>query len=134
MANTRGWTFEETGEEESENLSEADQDARDADYEKRREIVDGLVGRWNQIHNQLEEEGWRMQSLARGERDYEYDEDENPAREMLRKIRLESLRNELSAIEEALGELGARMMRPYEHWNEDEKYMEYMERDRDDEY
>lgn len=33
----------------------------------------------------------------------------------------------MEVIEELLSQLGARMMRPYEHWNEDEKYMEYME-------
>jgi hypothetical protein len=32
-----------------------------------------------------------------------------------------------AAIEEMLGDMGARMMRPYEHWNEDERMMEYME-------
>lgn len=34
---------------------------------------------------------------------------------------------ERDAVEALLHNLGARMMRPYEHWNEDEKYMEYME-------
>lgn len=34
-------------------------------------------------------------------------------------------------IEAMLEKYGARMMRPYEHWNEDERLMEYMERDRD---
>jgi hypothetical protein len=33
----------------------------------------------------------------------------------------------MEVIEQLLSELGARMMRPYEHWNEDERYMEYME-------
>lgn len=33
----------------------------------------------------------------------------------------------MEVIEELLARLGARMMRPYEHWNEDERYMEYME-------
>jgi hypothetical protein len=33
----------------------------------------------------------------------------------------------MEVIEELLSELGARMMRPYEHWNEEERYMEYME-------
>lgn len=33
----------------------------------------------------------------------------------------------LSVVEELLGQFGARMKRPYEHWNEEEKYMEYME-------
>lgn len=37
---------------------------------------------------------------------------------------------EIEIIERMLHDLGARMMRPYEHWNEDERYMEYMERDR----
>lgn len=33
----------------------------------------------------------------------------------------------MEVIEDLLAQLGARMMRPYEHWNEDERYMEYME-------
>lgn len=33
-------------------------------------------------------------------------------------------------IETMLEKYGARMMRPYEHWNEDERYMQYMESDR----
>ncbi len=37
---------------------------------------------------------------------------------------------EIEVVEEMLEKMGARMMRPYEHWNEDERYMEYMERDR----
>lgn len=36
-------------------------------------------------------------------------------------------RLEIELIEDKLERLGARMMRPYEHWNEDERYMEYME-------
>lgn len=35
------------------------------------------------------------------------------------------------AMEELLSQNGARMMRPYEHWNEEEHIREYMERDRD---
>lgn len=37
---------------------------------------------------------------------------------------------EIELVEDKLARLGARMMRPYEHWNEDERLMEYMERDR----
>ena len=40
----------------------------------------------------------------------------------------------LSSIEAALGRLGVRMMRPYEHWNEDERFMEYSESRYDDDY
>jgi hypothetical protein len=34
---------------------------------------------------------------------------------------------ELELVNDKLAAIGARMMRPYEHWNEDERYMEYME-------
>jgi hypothetical protein len=34
---------------------------------------------------------------------------------------------ELELIEDKLAALGARMMRPYEHWNEDERLVEYLE-------
>jgi hypothetical protein len=37
----------------------------------------------------------------------------------------------IQVIEELLSDLGGRMMRPYEHWNEEEHIREYMERDRD---
>jgi hypothetical protein len=39
----------------------------------------------------------------------------------------------MSVVEDLIGELGGRMMRPYEHWNEEEQAMEYAERDRGDE-
>jgi hypothetical protein len=38
----------------------------------------------------------------------------------------------MQVVEELIGELGGRMMRPYEHWNEEEHLMEYAERDRGD--
>ncbi len=37
---------------------------------------------------------------------------------------------EIEIVEAMLAQLGARMMRPYEHWNEDERLMEYLERER----
>jgi hypothetical protein len=43
-------------------------------------------------------------------------------REASRQVRLE-------VIEGMLEKYGARMMRPYEHWNEDEAYMAYAEQD-----
>ena len=36
----------------------------------------------------------------------------------------------IQVIEELLSDLGARMMRAYEHYNEEERIMEYLERDR----
>ena len=50
--------------------------------------------------------------------------------ERLRHLRQNDRRLELEIIERILAEVGARMMRPYEHWNEDERLMEWMERDR----
>jgi hypothetical protein len=41
---------------------------------------------------------------------------------------------EIELIEDKLAAIGARMMRPYEHWNEDERYMEYMETRYDNAY
>ena len=41
------------------------------------------------------------------------------------------LDEKLAALEEVLADLGARMMRPYEHHGEMESYYEYAERDRD---
>jgi hypothetical protein len=38
--------------------------------------------------------------------------------------------DERTALEELLKHYGARMARPYEHWNEMEGYMQYMENDR----
>jgi hypothetical protein len=37
---------------------------------------------------------------------------------------------QIEAIEELLSARGGRFCRPYEHWNEDERAMEYAERDR----
>lgn len=34
---------------------------------------------------------------------------------------------EIEIVEGMLEKLGARMMRPYEHWNEDERIMQYLE-------
>jgi hypothetical protein len=48
----------------------------------------------------------------------------------MERIRQEQREAQRGVIERHLHELGARMMRPYEHWNEDERYMQYMECDR----
>lgn len=41
---------------------------------------------------------------------------------------------EIELIEDKLARLGARMMRPYEHWNEDERHMQWMEEGRFGDY
>lgn len=42
----------------------------------------------------------------------------------------EEARAQIEYCEDKLRELGARMMRPYEHWNEEEGLIAYLERDR----
>ena len=59
------------------------------------------------------EDGWDMSPV----REYEQQRTANRAEHDL----------DLELIEDKLQRLGARMMRPYEHWNEDESYVEYME-------
>lgn len=116
--------------------------------------ADGLALWWSQLHHEAEQDVWARQ------RDYEdggYDGPEYPRRSWFppgpegdaeyqaeeaqvdaeiaffddqRKAKDEMQRLQMEFCEAQLFELGARMMRPYEHWNEDERYMEYMERDR----
>jgi myo-inositol-1-phosphate synthase len=122
----------------------------------REEMVNKLAEEWNKIHNRMERLSWRERDEIDDEADFhsEIAEEaaanavsfalkENPSlsaeeqkqieekekadyyAEVERKANEPYLR--LEVIEELLSDLGARMMRPYEHWNEDERYMEYME-------
>lgn len=77
------------------------------------------------FHRQAQEEA--------GESDEpEFDTDEEQAAYTLRQETQAALeRAHETALEEQLDKLGARMCRPYEHWNEAERLMEYLERDRD---
>lgn len=124
--------------------------------EIRREMVGKLAQEWNDYHTRIEQRGWISDEERYQEADYHacmagdaaYEaasdaEEKNPdiSKEELAAIRQKAedeyyaevnkrarLDHErIAVIEELLGELGARMMRPYEHWNEDERYMEYME-------
>lgn len=120
----------------------------------REEMINKLAAEWNDHHSQIERRQFRCQDDIDDENDFYYErmtdhaddaeaaalskgataEEAKAAREasMVQDIEDRSkAENELGlrldVIEELLGELGARMMRPYEHWNEDERYMEYME-------
>lgn len=118
----------------------------------RDEIIQKLVSEWNQINNQIERRSWRDRDERMDVEDFhaeriselradayaskidvskeeaklaqqEAEDAYNQAREL--EERKPYLRMEV--IEQLLGDCGARIARPYEHWNEDEKYMEYME-------
>lgn len=47
-----------------------------------------------------------------------------------RRAGVEMKRAQVEFIEAQIYDAGARIMRPYEHWNEDERLVEYLERDR----
>jgi hypothetical protein len=122
--------------------------------EIREEMIKKLAVEWNDTHARIERESFRdrddrdeeadfLGEMANEEGDQAFDAAEQAGKskeecqaaqkkaidayyaEVDRKKSIPHAR--LEVIEELLGELGARMKRPYEHWNEDERYMEYME-------
>ena len=124
-------------------------------FQIRQEMIQKLASEWNDAQTKIEQRSWDEEGREQeadylaemaSDRMYEAEceaEEKNPdiTKEEIHVIR-ERAREEfyaevdkkgridherLAVIEEMLGELGARMARPYEHWNEDEKYMEYME-------
>lgn len=142
---TRGWTMM------------TDHDDSDLKRRVRAEMISKLASEWNEIHNRMERRSFRTREDIDDENDYiseRYDEEIDDALAKAAKEKGSLLTKEeraevsdklnrdlrracgsadeednvkLGVIEELLGDLGARMMRPYEHWNEDERYMEYME-------
>jgi hypothetical protein len=121
----------------------------------REEMIGKLAAEWNTINRRIED-SWRSQEELCADQYYlaemcqeqmyeavEEAKEANPniTKEELRDIRQaaeDSFYEEISrkdqeiytrkqVIEELLSELGARMARPYEHWNEMESYMEYEE-------
>ncbi len=128
----------------------------------REEMINKLASQWNEIHNKMERDSFRSEEDRDNEADYlacrAEEEEDSAVEEALKKnpnLSMEeqnSVREEASrkfykaqqdkdqedilrkdTLEELLADLGVRMMRPYEHWNEDERYMEYMETRYDDE-
>jgi hypothetical protein len=125
MQPNRGWAFiEEEGEHFDPETPEG------MAIEKR---IDALTARWSQLQKSQEQR--RFVEEAESERGWgrsEEDEEEVAAREDYRAQHESQVELEMNEIETLLAHYGVRMMRPYEHWNEDERYMEYMERDRDE--
>lgn len=119
-------------------------------------VIDSLVAKWNELDRKIEERSWadedRMSDFADYQGDRAVEEREQAiydaleqcviwSQEHLNQIgqkaedafwaeereRLNAPHREKEEIEAMLSEFGVRMMRPYEHWNEDEQYMQYME-------
>jgi hypothetical protein len=119
-------------------------------------MAKALATRWSQLHNEAEQRSFlRTADYKEGRYDYDPYEDcecevclvnverdgngaeiggpDCLARKADEQAKLDAQAErdlEVEIVEEKLAPLGARMMRPYEHWNEDEHYMEYAERDR----
>jgi hypothetical protein len=95
-------------------------------------LLDQLAYQWSNLHDAEEQRGFARQADyedGRDDSDFEDEAEEFAARQMAQ-LRYQQHEAQLSAIEEMMAAHGARMMRPYEHWNEDERYMQYMECDR----
>lgn len=126
---------------------------REGYYDEAKAKLDGLMLWWSQLATEAERDGWaRQRAIEEGGYDGEdyphaswYDlgsddpeyiaeckaiDDADAAHRAARNARDEMARSQIEFIEAQLHEAGARVMRPYEHWNEDERYMEYAERSR----
>lgn len=123
-------------------------------YDSVKPQADALARAWSQLQTQREQDGFdRQRAWEDGEGDgFDYplraeydagpDGDVEYSRDVAayeaglasvdaaRKLADELEQAQIDLIETKLSELGARMMRPYEHWNEDEALVAYMERDR----
>jgi hypothetical protein len=112
-----------------------DEDAERSEEETGRltPILNELAAQWSRITAAEEQRGWARQAAIEDgdydEPDFDSDEEaEDFRRQQSKRGELQQLR--LEGIEAQLEHFGARIMRPYEHWNEDERYMQYMECDR----
>lgn len=87
-----------------------------------------LAHMWSELATKIENKGSDRQARYE-DGDYPEFDDEASASafELRQELQAEMDQAQLDAIASKLYELGARMMRPYEHWNEDERMIEYME-------
>jgi|SRR5215469_869370 len=114
------------------------QEHSDSDYARAK----ALAKKWSELETQRENKYY--DSLARNEDGCDYDPFEDCECEYClvanhtecesrkqwqtdRDAKQAEFELEIELVEDKLEAIGARMMRPYEHWNEDERYMEYME-------
>ena len=100
----------------------------DADIELLTPRLDALASEWSAISDAEEQRGFRRMAEIEDGEDYEFEDDEERVsfeRDQRSARELVSVRLEI--IEEMMARYNARIMRPYEHWNEDERFMEYQE-------
>lgn len=101
-------------------------------YDKVAPRLDVLAAAWSRIQEESERRHFIREQDLEGYFYEDVDDEDEEVTSFLGYVNLqdELERVQLQHIEEQLAKLGARMMRPYEHWNEDERLMEWMERDR----
>lgn len=120
---SRGWV-----------LMDETQEISEEDYNVLCVKADILAEEWSRLHDEDEQESFLLRADDDGGWiNPDYDQDDMLvmiADEQRRRMASEARRAQAQAIDRQLAELGVRMMRPYEHWNEDEALMEYLERDR----
>lgn len=98
------------------------------------QVATRLTQRWNEINSLLERAQFARYN-GYGEEDWIAEQaDDNEQAERIHKeyvneqrLAYDSALLELETIENQLAFLGARIMRPYEHWNEEERAVEYFE-------
>lgn len=126
----------------SRNFTWVNEDIEHSDSDHARAAA--LAAKWSSLQTQEEERGFRRQSdYEDGGRDLDVCEDcaaceagdysqcEQVKEFAKRAAQIQAARDlEIELIEDKLDAIGARMMRAYEHWNEDERYMQYMEEGR----
>lgn len=122
MINQRGWVPE----------NEDDPIWTENHYDKIKPFADALANEWSRIHHESEQRHFTEEfDREDGRNDYDFeDEAERSSYYTHKQLKHDLERVQVEVIEAKLHELGVRMMRPYEHHNEDEAYMEYAERDR----
>lgn len=121
-----GWTW----------IDEDDASVTEEEIDKRTPTLDMLAERITAMRDQAERQQWARQARYEdGDCGPEYDtaEEADAAEHQAaerRRIDCAIMEAQENVILEEMHRLGARMMRPYEHWNEDERYMQYQESDR----
>jgi hypothetical protein len=94
-----------------------------------------LAKKWSQLMTVEENRHFTRMADQEDGRCYDFDTDEELKEWQSWQAEIQAERDlEIELVEDKLAAIGARMMRPYEHWNEDERYMEYMESRYDNEY
>lgn len=122
--NQRGWTWEESDEGSSHD-------------EALVPLIEKLVAQWNQLNNEDEQARFRRQAMDDCGVEFEgpdfdtVEEEVAYGKYLAMVARQRAMRYQL--IELQLRHMGARIMREYEHWNEEEHIREWMERDREGE-